>query len=302
MSNPLKAYARSPKIYVKLPTVGKFYKEGVIAASATNDVAIRAMTARDDLLMSSPDALLNGDAVFETIKSCVNITDPHLLFVPDVEAILLGIRYASKGDKLTFRSTCPKCKTMSEESVSIRNLIETIVTLDDIEEDTFYEMSKDETHKIRVNITPSPYTDITATNVVMYEQARTLQYLTGRDDVSLEEREDLMRKSYNKLATLQYSILLNSIESIDIIDSSTNEEIVTKVTEKKFIAEFLEDLSSTDASSINKKLEFLNNVGLPETMPVICEAVTDEETGTKCGHEYEMEVKFDPSNFSDEIF
>lgn len=301
-TNPLKAYARAPKIYVKLPTVGKFYEKGLIEVSATNDVAVRAMTARDDMLMSNPDALLNGDAVFKSIESCVGITDSSKLLVPDVEVLLLAIRYASKGDTLTFNTKCPACGNVSSEKISIRNLLETVVTLDDVEEEPFYEMVNDENNKIRINITASPYTDITATNVVVYEQARLLQYLGVNTHIDREEREELIKKSYNDVADLQYQILLNSIDSIDIINGQDDSEVITKVTKKEFIAEFLNDLSSDDAVAINKKIEFLNSVGLPETLTVRCEAVTDEKEGTHCGHEYEMEVKFDPSNFSEDTF
>ena len=59
MTNPLKPFSRTPKIYVRLPTQGKFYPENFIASSPNNEVPVKAMTASDDMIINNPDAPLN---------------------------------------------------------------------------------------------------------------------------------------------------------------------------------------------------------------------------------------------------
>ena len=68
--NPLKNKIRVAKIYVRLPSSGK-YNKLPIEFSHTGELPVRAMTARDELLLRNPDALLNGDAVEKLIQSCI---------------------------------------------------------------------------------------------------------------------------------------------------------------------------------------------------------------------------------------
>ena len=63
MSNALTKYQRTPKLYIKLPSGGKYYEKGSIDLSMEGTLPIRAMTARDELLLKSPDALLNGESI-----------------------------------------------------------------------------------------------------------------------------------------------------------------------------------------------------------------------------------------------
>lgn len=295
MTNPLKPFSRTPKIYVRLPTQGKFYPENFIASSPNNEVPVKAMTASDDMIINNPDALLNGDAVYTIIQSCLNqCKDVHKLLIPDVEVILAGIRYASKGDNLKFKTKCPHCSHETEEIVSIRMLLDASTTIDDLEEKPCYEISDNPEQKVRINMHPSPYDTVTQANIVVFEQARLIQFMQDNPEISMEERNDRLRKSFDRLATFQLNILLSSIESVDIVAvDPTGQEVVTKVTDKNHIKEFIDDLEKEHAEGINKKLETLNGIGLPSDIDIQCD---------ECGEMYPMEVKFDPSNFSEDTF
>ena len=295
MTNPLKPFSRTPKIYVRLPTQGKFYPENFIASSPNNEVPVKAMTASDDMIINNPDALLNGDAVYTIIQSCLNqCKDVHKLLIPDVEVILAGIRYASKGDNLKFKTKCPHCSHETEEIVSIRMLLGASTTIDDLDEKPFYEISDNPEQKVRINMHPSPYDTVTQANIVVFEQARLIQFMQDNPEISMEERNDRLRKSFDRLATFQLNILLSSIESVDIVAvDPTGQEVVTKVTDKNHIKEFIDDLEKEHAEGINKKLETLNGIGLPSDIDIQCD---------ECGEMYPMEVKFDPSNFSEDTF
>ena len=61
MNNPLQKYFRQPKIYINLPSQGMFNTVGSIE-NATGQLPIMSMTGMDELLLKTPDALMNGDA------------------------------------------------------------------------------------------------------------------------------------------------------------------------------------------------------------------------------------------------
>ena len=69
--SPLKKYSRQPKIYINLPSGGKFYNQDVLYGDTYTELAVYSMTANDEILYKTPDALINGRATAEAIKSCI---------------------------------------------------------------------------------------------------------------------------------------------------------------------------------------------------------------------------------------
>ena len=91
--NPLASFMRQPKIYIRLPSQGEFWPAGSLAASETGEYPVYSMTAKDELTMKTPDALLNGQATVDMIKSCVpSIVNPWHMPSIDLDAVLVAIR------------------------------------------------------------------------------------------------------------------------------------------------------------------------------------------------------------------
>ena len=102
LNNPLRKYFRQPKIYLTLPSKGRYYPQTAISMPESGEVPIFALTAKDEMLMKTPDALLNGEATVEVIRSCVpNILDPWHIPQIDLDALMIAIRMASYGENLT---------------------------------------------------------------------------------------------------------------------------------------------------------------------------------------------------------
>ena len=79
-ANPLTQYFRQPKIWIKLPSGGKFYPNNALDHSANDEYPVFAMTAKDELLFKTPDALLSGQSTVEVIKSCIPaIREPWMM-------------------------------------------------------------------------------------------------------------------------------------------------------------------------------------------------------------------------------
>ena len=76
-NNPLRQYFRRPAIYITLPSKGKYYPIGAVEIPEGGEIPVYPMTAIDEITSKTPDALFNGTAIAELIKSCIPaIKDP----------------------------------------------------------------------------------------------------------------------------------------------------------------------------------------------------------------------------------
>ena len=119
--NPLGKYFRQPKIYISLPSKGNFYPEGSLDKTETGEYPVFAMTAKDELSMKTPDALLNGQATVDVIQSCVpNIKNAWLMPSIDLDTILTAIRIATYGESMDLTITIPNTDIETTYSVDLR--------------------------------------------------------------------------------------------------------------------------------------------------------------------------------------
>ena len=126
-SNPLSQYFRQPKVYMRLPSQGKFYTQGGLDRSSTGDYAVYAMTAKDELMFKTPDALLSGQSTVEVIKSCIPaITDPWSMPSIDLDASLVAIRIATYGENMEVVANCPKCDEENNYDINLVSWLERI--------------------------------------------------------------------------------------------------------------------------------------------------------------------------------
>jgi RNase P subunit RPR2 len=120
-NNPLTQYFRQPAIYIQLPSQGKFYPAGTLNLPPNGEIPILPMTSVDEITYRTPDALFNGTATVNVIKSCVpSIRDPWAMPSADLDAVLVGIRIASYGHAMDLDVQCPACNTDDEISVDLR--------------------------------------------------------------------------------------------------------------------------------------------------------------------------------------
>ena len=99
--NPLAKYYRAPGPHVKIPSGGRFSEIDTTMLSVNGEIPVYPMTAADEILVKNPDALLNGFAVEELIKSCVPaVKNVRSLAAQDIDVLLLAIKLASYGDKM----------------------------------------------------------------------------------------------------------------------------------------------------------------------------------------------------------
>ena len=91
--NPLSMFMRQPKIYIKLPSGGLFWPNGSLELSETGEYPVYSMTAKDELMLKVPDALMNGQAIVDVIQHCVpNVKNAWKIPTIDLDIILIAIR------------------------------------------------------------------------------------------------------------------------------------------------------------------------------------------------------------------
>lgn len=117
-----------PYELVPLPSQGKLYPEEH-PLYGEESVQIKAMTATEENILSSPALLKKGMVVDTLIKSCLlnKSIDPRTLLAGDKSTILLAIRISGFGSEYNVRTSCPECSNGFDHSfdlskVSLKNL------------------------------------------------------------------------------------------------------------------------------------------------------------------------------------
>lgn len=276
MSNPLAKHFRQPALYLALPSKGRFYPEGDIDLSATGTIPVYPMTVRDELTLKTPDALLNGQAVVDVIKSCCpSIKDPWELPSIDLDPIFIAIRLASYGKEMEFSSTCPHCKETNEFNLDLN------VILDNVPKVNFNRST--EFDGLTFKFKPQKYKNMNRISMINFEQDKLIQNIVNNPDLTEEDKMAQFKVSFEKLRQLNIDLVVDSIESV-----TTEDGVV--VTDRDMIAEFLDRCSRQVYDNIKKTVDELVNECKVKPLALTC---SNEE----CGKEFQTALSFDHSNF-----
>lgn len=276
-NNPLTNFYRAPKLYLTLPSNFKFYNNDEVEVPESGEVAVFSMTAKDEMAMKNPDALLNGEAVCQVISSCVPaVKKPRKLVSNDIDALLVAIQSASYGDEVTVSSTCPECNASVSGTASIEAALENMTIVE--------ESYSFETHNgLEIEIRPFSYESTIKAGIANFRSTRTLQSLANIED-ELEQLK-MFTESFEEFALLNFDLLVDSVSKIKG-KTPDGEDFV--VTNRDNIREFLENCDSNIGKMIDEKVGDINAIGIQKKMMLECE---------ECDHQFEEEIGFDPVNF-----
>lgn len=276
--NPLKQFFRQAKVYVTLPSQGKFYPEGSIVMPENGELPVYAMTAKDELTFKTPDALLNGQATVNVIHSCVpNIKNAWAMPSIDLDAILIAIRIATYGEKMDITTKTPGTGEEKDFTVDLRQLLNKLVTP---QFDNIIKM-KD----MVVEIRPLTYKEFTDSSLKTFEEQRIFQ-LVNDDKIPDTEKLAKFNQSFSKLTDLTVNVLSQSVTKISIGD--------TEVTDQAYIKEFIDNTDKEFYKNITDHLEIQRNKFQIEPIKVTS---TQEEIEKGAPAKYEVPITFDQSNF-----
>ena len=279
-SNPLASFMRQPKIYIRLPSNGEYWPAGTINISETGEYPVYSMTAKDELMLKVPDAVMSGQAVVDVIQHCIpNIKNAWHMPSIDLDIALIAIRLATYGEKMTTPISFGDDIEM-EYTVDLRTVMDSLSN--SITWDPVVQVSND----LTVFVKPMTYKQISESALKTFETQKIMQVV---NDDKLEESEKLklFKESFSKLTDITLGMVQASIIRIDSTEGSTDNP--------KFISEFIENVDKDIFNLIQEHLDRLRDLNTIKPVVVL---VTDEmrEKGFT-GDTVEVPMVFDPATF-----
>lgn len=277
-SNPLQKYFRQPKLYITLPSNGKFYPNGAYENSESGELPVFSMTARDELTFKTPDALLNGQATVDVIQSCIpNIKNAWLMPSIDLDACLIAIRMATYGETMGITIKQPVTGEDLEMNVDLRGIM-----------DSFAQAQYQDTVQVgemTVTLRPLTYKEFTKNALKTFEEQRIFNVVND-DSIEDEAKLQAFTNSFVKLTELTVGMLAQGIASITI-----GEDVVDS---RKHIDEFIANADKQFFNIITEHLQSQKDEFAVKPMTVNSTA-EDIEKGVPAS--YEVPITFDQSNF-----
>jgi hypothetical protein len=273
-ANPLSKYFRQPAIYMKLPSRGQYWPENSLDLPVTGEIPVFPMTAKDEVTLRTPDALMNGSGVIEVVHSCCpNIRDAWGMPSIDVDAVLIGIRIASYGHEMAVDTECPYCQAENNNAVDLRVILGGIAAPS--YSDAF------EVEGLKVRLKPQAYFGVNRQNAINFEEQRMLNAVQTTSELTEEEKIKQINESMERLIKLSIDTVVASTESIELPDG-------TIVKDSAFIGEFYNNANGQVVRSIQKRLAEINVEGAIKPQATAC---------TSCTKEYTVPLEFDYASF-----
>jgi len=276
--NPLAQYYRKPGTYIELPSGGRFYKI-TPKLSDTKELAVYPMTAKDELALKNPDALLNGEALKQVIASvCPDIVDVTEIPAPDIDAILVAMRMTSYGDdmELDVSHGCEESGGKSQRvTVGLGSVLSTLKAIP--------ESLGTVSLANGVVVQLKPYT-LEAQSRLLRVQFNTMRQLQGaeaNENSTIEQKADIANKGYDQLVVLSQDILAQSILVVRLPDG-------TEVTNFNHIHEWVKNLDRASNERLDEEIKAFGKFGITRTLEVTCD---------HCKNKFTTDMLFDPTSF-----
>jgi len=270
--NPLKQYFRQPAIYVRLPSGGKFWKEGCLQLPQNQELPVFPMTAVDEITYRTPDALFNGQAVVDVIQSCVPaIINAWETPIVDLNSLLIAIRIASYGHEMELSAVCPKCSESDDFALDLRSVLDQMQSPD---------YAAAISHgDLEITFCPMTYEQQNKSNLEQWENQKTITVIPD-SDLSDEEKIKRMTEVMKSITQLTVRALKHSIAQI-----RTPSAIVT---EPEHIEEFLVKCERQIFNAIKDRAVQLRENTELKPLRLTC---------PHCENQYEQPVSLDQANF-----
>ena len=278
-SNPLNKYFRQPAIYITLPA-GNDYSPQVIEPTATGELPVMPMTAKDEIKFKTPDALMNGQGVVEVIQSCIpNIKDAWQIKSYDVDTILVAIRIATYGETMDINFNVPVINEQSSHTLNLPAILDQIKT----QKINHIIKLKD---GLTIETRPLTYKDLTSTSLQTFQQQKIYSTVQA-SEMSEEEKVKRFDQSFKALTELNSSVLLKNISRI-----TTPEGV--EVTDPDQIKEFVENVNTTMITELQDELTKIRLQGAVQPLQM---KATEDQIKKGVPTSYLVPITFDTANF-----
>ena len=277
--NPLVGMMRQPKIYIRLPSGGNFWPEGSIVMPENGEFPVYSMTAKDELALKIPDALMNGQAVVDVIQNCMpNIKNAWECPNLDMDVILIAIRIATYGEFMTVPINIAEFS--SEYQADLRQV------LDQLQNQISWTSEVLINEDLTVYVRPINYKTMTSSALQTFETQKIIQ-LINDDSYSEEEKLKVFKESFNKLNQLTIGVINDSVYHIESSQGATSDP--------KFISEFLNNTDKEIFDAIKNHIGAMRETNTVKPMTI---DTTDEMRAAGVTiDKVEIPIQFDPAHF-----
>jgi len=271
--NPLAKHFRQPAVYLDLPSAGKFYPQGTLAAA--KQLPVLPMTALDEINLRTPDALYNGTSMINLIKSCIpSIVDPWAIPMSDFDSILIAIKMASMGNEIDVDTTCPSCSEENNFTADLGRLLSGIKQPD---YDTPFVVSD-----LTIYFKPLNYKQVSENSLWQVEQQQAINRISTDPATTDAEKSAKLNEIWLKITQATIDIVGMSIDTIKTSDAV--------VRDYRQIREFLHNCPQELYTSIKDQVTGFKDQSALQPLHITC---------SNCKHEYDQPFVLDQSNFFD---
>ena len=272
-SNPLQKYFRQPSIYVKLPSEGKYYPKDSIDIPSNGEIPIFPMTAMDEIITRTPDALFNGSAVAQLFQSCVpNIKDPWVIPQVDIDMLFTAIRIASYGHEMEMTVSCQHCNEAQDYALDLRNVIDQYGSPDFSKKLTVGELE--------IFFRPLNYHKISESAQKQFEQQKRIQLTSEAENVTDEQKLKAMSEALTEVTKMTLNTMNESVQSVSI-DGQIVED-------RQQINEFMQNIDRKLFKKIQDHLTSIRGQSEMKPLQITCK---------ECNKGFEQPFTLDMSNF-----
>lgn len=274
--NPLKNLYRKKSVFVALPSDSKFYKNPP-RLSIDEELGVLPMTASDDILLKSPDALFNGEALISMLKSCApDIPDPEEMPVCDLDLVLMAIKVATNGEGLDVVARCPKCET--EETYEI-NLPALMSTSQKISKDNIVELEEG----AKVHVRPYSLRSQIKGQVQRFHNYR-MQMMLNKD-MPNDEKAKIFDEALVAASAISVQLAADNILLVEIPQEGADP---IKVNDPEHIFEWVENMDSKTYEAVITRIRDLSDSTINTEISLQCPS---------CTNEYRTDLELDPVSF-----
>lgn len=279
-ANPLGKYYRQPQVYIKLPSKGKYYSADVYTPTETGEIPILPMTAKDELAFKTPDAMMNGQATVDVIKSCVpNMKNPWKMVNYDTDTVLLAIRIATYGETMDVTYVVPEINESQSTTVNLPAMLEGVSNIDPQD----YATTKS---GFKIKIDPLTYDKLSKIQVAQFEQQKIYSNV-AESGLTEAQKSERFAESFRKMQNINVELLIDSIAEITTPDGQT-------VTDGKQIFDFIANCDTKITKEIEEVLGELRSQCSMKPLQI---KATEEQIKKGVPATYEVPVTFDTANF-----
>jgi len=278
--NPLTNYMRQPKIYIRLPSNGEYWPEGSLIHSETGEYPVYSMTAKDELLIKIPDALLNGQAIVDVIQNCMpNIKNAWDVPSIDIDTILIAIRIATYGEIMNTPVNL-------SGDIEYDYQVDLRIVLDNLQQTITWNHIIPVRDDLTVYVKPLTYKEISAASIQSFETQKIIN-MVNDNQLTEDQKVEAFQKSFAKLTEVTIGVVKNSVFRIDTDTGSTDNSV--------HIQEFIDNIDKDIFNIIQNHLDELKNTNIIKPLEIETPDEIKQQGYTK--DTITIPLIFDPSTF-----